>query len=229
MPDLCDDGNPVPCAKHAPAGMAAADTFLKSVVPQIMKSPAYKADGMIAITFDNAPQSGPQPDASACCYQPTYPNLPSPPAGSGTGPATATTTTPSGITTTSTTTTTATSTTSTTTTSPSSTSTGTTTTGTHTTTATGHHHHYDGHHHFDDSALHHGIRILLSHRRRRRGGAVVLSKYAAAGQLDVTDLFNHFSVLASVETIFGLSKLGYASTPLLPIFGLAVFPNYRPQ
>ncbi len=60
-------------------------------------------------------------------------------------------------------------------------------------------------------------------------GLLVLSKYSAAGQLDVTDLFNHFSMLASLEAIFGVSKLGYASTPLLPIFGIAVFHNYTPQ
>lgn len=60
-------------------------------------------------------------------------------------------------------------------------------------------------------------------------GLLVLSNYSVAATLDVTDLFNHFSVLASIETIFGLSKLGYANTPLLPIFGIAVFHNYTPQ
>ncbi|HUE25583.1 MAG TPA: alkaline phosphatase family protein, partial [Solirubrobacteraceae bacterium] len=72
--DVCDDGSPTSCAPGTTAGMGPADTFLKSVIPEIEKSAAYKADGMIAITFDNAPQSGPFADSSSCCNNPTYPN-----------------------------------------------------------------------------------------------------------------------------------------------------------
>ena len=60
----------------ARTGLAAANRFLKSVVPEIKRSAAYKDDGLIAITFDQAPQTGPNADPSACCSSPaTYPNL----------------------------------------------------------------------------------------------------------------------------------------------------------
>jgi hypothetical protein len=75
VPDRCEDGSEQPCKPGAPAGLAAADTFLQSVVPQIESSPAYKQGGLIAITFDEAPQSGPNADQSACCEIPKYPNL----------------------------------------------------------------------------------------------------------------------------------------------------------
>ena len=74
--DTCDNGSSVPCAPHAKAGPLEADHFLKSVVPEIMKSAAYKADGLIAITYDQAPQTGTGADSSSCCENPkTYPNL----------------------------------------------------------------------------------------------------------------------------------------------------------
>lgn len=74
-PDPCDDGSDQPCTPGAPAGLAQSDAFLKSVVPKIEASPAYKQDGMIVITFDQAPVSGPDADTSSCCDQPTFPNL----------------------------------------------------------------------------------------------------------------------------------------------------------
>ncbi len=74
--DPCHDGSDTPCAPHAKAGPAAADAFLKSVVPGILTSPAYKADGLIAITYDQAPQTGPNADTTSCCGNPkSYPNL----------------------------------------------------------------------------------------------------------------------------------------------------------
>jgi hypothetical protein len=75
VPDRCHDGSAQPCAPGAPAGLAAADTFLEGVVPAIEQSPAYKEGGLIVITFDEAPQSGPNADSSACCETPKYPNL----------------------------------------------------------------------------------------------------------------------------------------------------------
>jgi hypothetical protein len=56
--------------------LAASDAFLKDLIPRITDSPAYKDGGMIAITFANAPQDGPDADSSACCAEPTYPNMP---------------------------------------------------------------------------------------------------------------------------------------------------------
>jgi hypothetical protein len=85
VPDRCHDGSPEPCAPGAPSGLVAAEGFLRKVVPEIEASPAYKSGGLIAITFDQAPQSGPNADSSGCCLTTAYPNLPS--AGVGaTGP-----------------------------------------------------------------------------------------------------------------------------------------------
>jgi hypothetical protein len=58
------------------ADLTATDAFLKDLVPRITDSPAYKDGGMIAITFANAPQDGPDADSSACCAEPAYPNMP---------------------------------------------------------------------------------------------------------------------------------------------------------
>ena len=81
VPDACHDGNDTPCAPEQPAGLAASEEFLKAVVPEITASPAYRNEGgLIAITFDQAPQVGPDPDTSSCCATPEYPNLPAPPA-----------------------------------------------------------------------------------------------------------------------------------------------------
>ena len=76
VPDRCHDGSEEACAPGAPAGLAASDAFLSAVVPEIESSPAYKAGGLIAITSDQAPQSGPDADASGCCMTSTFPNLP---------------------------------------------------------------------------------------------------------------------------------------------------------
>ena len=75
VPDRCHDGNPVPCRSGAAAGMVPADGYLKSVVPQIMSSQAYKDGGLLVITVDEAPSSGEFGDSSSCCGAPRYPNL----------------------------------------------------------------------------------------------------------------------------------------------------------
>jgi hypothetical protein len=79
VPSACHDGSETPCAPEQAAGLAAVDGFLETVVPEITESPAYKEEGgLIAITFDQAPQAGPTPDSSSCCGTPEYPNLPAP-------------------------------------------------------------------------------------------------------------------------------------------------------
>jgi hypothetical protein len=121
VPNRCHDGSEGPCAPEQPAGLAAADAFLAKVVPEIESSPAYKTGGLIAITFDQAPQEGPNADSSGCCITSQYPNLPAtappttttPPTGAPPTSATPATTTPTSASTTSTTTTTPTTTTST--------------------------------------------------------------------------------------------------------------------
>ncbi len=84
-PDRCDDGNPTPCTTGAPAGLLPADAFLEQVVPEIIRSRAYKQNGLIVITVDQAPSSGELADSSACCGQPSFPNL-APSAAAGLSP-----------------------------------------------------------------------------------------------------------------------------------------------
>jgi hypothetical protein len=84
-PDRCHNGNPAPCAPGASAGLAPAEGFLKSVVPTILASRAYKQGGLLVITVDQAPTSGELADSSSCCGQPQFPNLPAA-AGGGLAP-----------------------------------------------------------------------------------------------------------------------------------------------
>lgn len=55
-----------------------------------------------------------------------------------------------------------------------------------------------------------------------RVGALILSRYARAGGSSATP-YNHYSLLASVEDLFGLTHLGYAATPGLARFGSDVY------
>jgi hypothetical protein len=187
--DACDDGSSDPCTPNAKAGPLVADGFLKSVVPEIMKSAAYKADGVIAITYDQAPQTGTGADSSSCCENPkTYPNLvgfdltpggsaplgptgptgPSGPTGAGgatgpTGP-----TTPIDL-------------------------------GSGQTNPTGG-----------------GGQV----------GLLLLSRYVQPGVSEVTDYFNHYSLLASIEDAFGFKHLGYSNDSQLPLFESNVWDAY---
>jgi phosphatidylinositol-3-phosphatase len=86
VPSACHDGSEKPCEPGAPAGLAAAEPFLKTVVPEIEASPAYKEGGLIAITSDQAPQTGPNADSSSCCGTPQYPNLPAGSSAPASGP-----------------------------------------------------------------------------------------------------------------------------------------------
>ena len=60
-PNLCHDGHDEPCKDGEPGGLTSADQFLAELVPKILASPAYNADGMLVITFDEAR------DCAACC------------------------------------------------------------------------------------------------------------------------------------------------------------------
>jgi phosphatidylinositol-3-phosphatase len=88
VPNACHDGGDTPCAPEQPAGLAASQPFLETVVPEIVASPAYQLEGgLIAITFDQASPTAPERDVSSCCATPEYPNLP-PPAATAEPPAT---------------------------------------------------------------------------------------------------------------------------------------------
>jgi phosphatidylinositol-3-phosphatase len=259
IPAPCSDGSEAPCKHDATPSLAGANQFLKTVVPEIKKSPAYKDGGMIAITFDEAPQTGQYADPSACCASPaSYPNLrglppgtPVPPA-AATGPATpgttstgaaaadttttdttttttdttTTDTTPSDTTTTDTTTppttaagttttdTTTTATTTTPTTTTETTVTGTTTTGTTTTAPT------------TTAPVSLGNGETTPTGGGGQVGLLLISPYVKKNSFDVVDYFNHFSLLATIENLFGLHRLGYSDAPGLPLFSTGVFNNY---
>jgi hypothetical protein len=59
-----------------PGGLTSADAFLRQWVPQITSSPAFKRDGLLLITFDEAEAEGSTADATACCNQAQFPNTP---------------------------------------------------------------------------------------------------------------------------------------------------------
>jgi len=238
IPAPCSDGSEAACKPDAKPGLAGANQFLKTVVPEIKKSPAYKDGGMIVITFDQAPQTGQYADPSACCSSPaSYPNLRGLPAGTPAAPAgamgpaapgTATTDTTAGATTTTSaaptdTTTTDATTGVTTTDTTSATTTETTTTDTTTDTTT-----------TDTTTT--GMTTtapvsLGSGETTPTGGGgqvglLVISPYVKANSSDVIDYYNHFSLLGTIENMFGLHRLGYSDAPGLPLFSTSVFNKY---
>jgi hypothetical protein len=257
--DPCHDGTDTPCKRNAKAGLAPAEAFLKSVVPEIENSPAFKADGLLAITFDNAPQTGAEADTTSCCGQPKkYPNVSSGPVaapdatlaaalaslsgsgalgptgptgatgpagntGGGTGPTGNTGTTGASTTTTTTTSTTAPTTTTTTTTSttaPPPTSTSSTTTTTTTTTISTS---------TSTSSTTSTTPALTGPPGGGDVGLLLISKYVKPHSCDYIDQFNHFSLLGSIEDLFGVPHLGYAAGTQVPRFGGSIYNKFTPQ
>jgi hypothetical protein len=84
-PNLCHDGHDgngttTKCKNTVePGGLVSADAFLKTVVPMIMNSPAYKEDGLLIITFDEAglgfAGNAVTAQGISCCGQQPGPNL----------------------------------------------------------------------------------------------------------------------------------------------------------
>ncbi len=140
VPNLCHDGHDRPCQNGEPGSLESADIFLQHWIPRIMGSAAYKADGLIIITFDEALSI----NAEACCNQPPGPNTPKPGVnGPGGG----------------------------------------------------------------------------------RTGAVLLSRFIRPGTVSNVP-YNHYSLLRSVEDLFGVPHLGYARRSALASFGRDVFTRY---
>ncbi len=155
VPNACHDGGEVPCEPGQPAGLAAAEPFLQTVVPQIEASAAYKEEGgLIAITFAQAPHTEASTDSSACCATPEYPNLPVPAAPPAAPPASGPVKPTGG-----------------------------------------------------------GGRV----------GMLLISPYVEPGSLNEAGYYNHFSLLLSIEELFGLPPLGYAAEPALTAFDSSVF------
>ncbi len=123
-PDLCSDGHDAPCVDGRPGGLESIDAFLRTWVPQILRSRAYRSGGLLVITFDES-ESG----AESCCVDdaPNTPNAGATTSGRGGG--------------------------------------------------------------------------LI--------GAVLLSPYIKPGSRNATP-YNHYSLLRSVEDLFGLDQLGFA-------------------
>jgi len=138
VPDLCEDGHDSPCVDGRPGGLVSADAFLRTWVPKILGSPAYKRDGLLVVTFDES-----EDGAESCCAEPTGPNTPN---NGGQTPG-------------------------------------------------------DG---------------------GGRTGAVLLSRFIRAGSVNDTP-YNHYSLLRSVEDLFGLGHLGYAAQDGLKPFGPDVY------
>jgi hypothetical protein len=74
-PNLCHDGHDATCPDGSPGGLVGADHWLREWVPRILASPAFVADGLLVVTFDEAEVRGPAADASACCGELALPNV----------------------------------------------------------------------------------------------------------------------------------------------------------
>ena len=77
-PNLCNDGHDSPCVDGRPGGLETADAWLRKWVPKILAAPAFKRDGMLVVSFDEAGATPPDGDSSACCNEQPGPNTPSP-------------------------------------------------------------------------------------------------------------------------------------------------------
>ncbi|MBX6330848.1 MAG: phosphoesterase [Gemmatimonadaceae bacterium] len=138
-PNLCNDGHDSPCVDGSPGGLVSANAWLRTWVPRILKSPAFRESGLLIVTFDEASSS----DASACCNEQSGPNVK---AAGVRGPG--------------------------------------------------------------------GGRI----------GAVLVSPFIRPGTVSNTP-YNHYSLLRSIEDLFGLEHLGYAGQRGLVAFGADVYTN----
>ena len=54
-------------------------------------------------------------------------------------------------------------------------------------------------------------------------GLLLISQYVKPGSSDVTGEYNHFSLLASIENLFGVTHLGYAGAVGLLTFDQSVY------
>jgi phosphatidylinositol-3-phosphatase len=76
-PNLCDDAHDSPCVDGRPGGLVTADQWLRTWMPKILASPAFKKDGLLVVTFDEADTESPD-GANACCGEGPGPNSPLP-------------------------------------------------------------------------------------------------------------------------------------------------------
>ena len=76
-PNLCNDAHDSPCVDGRPGGLVTADRWLHRWVPRILASPAYKKNGLLVVTFDEADTDATD-SADACCGEGPGPNSPLP-------------------------------------------------------------------------------------------------------------------------------------------------------
>jgi hypothetical protein len=151
VPNACHSGAELPCEAGRLAGPIGAEDFLKTVIPEITASPAYKENGLIAITSSQARQAGATADASSCCISPVFPNLPpTPEAEPVTG-------------------------------------------------------------------------LVKPTGGGGKVGLLLISPFVKPGSVNETVTYNHYSLLLTIEELFGLEKLGYAGEPALLPFDETVF------
>jgi hypothetical protein len=97
-PNLCNDGHDgagtgaagTTCANGQPGGLTSSDQFLRTWVPRILASAAYRQDGLLIVTFDESsfatPRIARNPatgqttvtityPGESCCHQQPGPNL----------------------------------------------------------------------------------------------------------------------------------------------------------
>jgi hypothetical protein len=143
-PNLCNDGHDPHCVDGRSGGLTAVNQFLLKWVPLIEAAPAFQADGLLIITFDESDGAGAE-GSSACCGERALPGASFQPGFTGPG----------------------------------------------------------------------GGRV----------GAVLLSKFIRPGTVSAVP-YNHYSLLRTLEAIFGLPYLGYAADENLRVFGPEVFSAF---
>jgi hypothetical protein len=199
VPNSCHNGSDTPCAPDQPAGLAAADAWLQTIIPQIEASPGYKQGGLIAITFDQAPKDGPEADSTACCGQPeTYPNLPAddpsqqpaPPADQPSQTAPANQQPPAAD-------------------QPAASTSQETTPSPAPTTPT-------------------PAAPTRPSGGGGKVGLLLISPFIKPNTINETGYYNHFSLFASIQDLFALGNTAYANLPDLTRFDRTVFTNYNP-
>ena len=146
-PNLCSDGHDPKCVDGRAGGLIAINAFLTQWVPLLVNSPAFRADGMLIVTFDEADGVGAE-GSGACCGEKPLPGARYAPGFNGPG----------------------------------------------------------------------GGRV----------GAVILSPFVRPATVSTVP-YNHYSLLRTVEAIFGLEPLGYAASPGARVFGADVFSGAAPR
>jgi hypothetical protein len=68
-PNLCNDGHDAPCVDGKPGGLKGIDGFLRTWIPRIEATKAYRDGGLIVVAFDEA-----EDESTACCNEPMFPN-----------------------------------------------------------------------------------------------------------------------------------------------------------